>query len=129
MASNNDLKLPVQMDRVTMETELSCDVRFIFLTLRLPQPFRWFENIELARNRVSLSPLVSHTKYTNLSNILKIYRQYKWYYSPVAIFSDLHSSYRGSNPSLTNIFLFFVIVVFCVFFFFTPTSTLRYKIT
>ena len=51
---------------VTMETQLSCDVRFIFLTLRLPRPFRWFEKFKLARNRVLLSPLVSHTKYRNL---------------------------------------------------------------
>ena len=51
---------------MAMETQLSSDVRFIFLTLRLPRPFRWFEKFNLARNRVLLSPLVSHTKYRNL---------------------------------------------------------------
>ena len=50
---------------VTMETEVSCDLRFIFLTLRLPRPFCWFKKFELARNRKMLSLLVSHTRYRN----------------------------------------------------------------
>ena len=45
-----------------METELSCDVRFVFLTLRLRDLFFGFEKFKLARNQVVLSP----TKYRNL---------------------------------------------------------------
>ena len=48
-----------------METEVSCDLRFIFLTLRLPRLFCRFKKFELARNRKMLQLLVSHTRYRN----------------------------------------------------------------
>ena len=38
-ASNNDFKFPVQMATVSMEIKLSFNVRFIFLTLGILQPF------------------------------------------------------------------------------------------
>ena len=41
----NWLKNPCANDWVTMETEVSCDLRFIFLTLRLPRPFCWFKSL------------------------------------------------------------------------------------
>ena len=50
---------------VTMETEVLCDLRFIFLTLGLPRPFCWFKKFELARNRNMLSLLVIHTMNRN----------------------------------------------------------------
>ena len=146
MASNNDFKFPVQMAWVTMETELKRDVRFIFLTLRLPRPFRWFEKFELARNRVLSSPLVSHTKYRNLHiyfiDLLSrhIIPYYSGYYSRFT----LKRSWFECQLGIYLFFIFFV-VVFCLlfivfdlvlfFFFFifnrinSPTSSaFKYKI-
>ena len=48
-----------------MDTDVSSDLNFIFLILRLPRPFCWFKKFELARNRKMLSLLVSDTMYTN----------------------------------------------------------------
>ena len=89
---------------VTMETQLSCDVRFIFLTLRLPRPFRWFEKFKLARNRVLLSPLVSHTKYRNL---------HKYFIDLLTMILALHSSDRGSNASLSFFVVCFLFAFYC----------------
>ena len=72
MASNNDFKFPVQMASVPMEIKLSYDVRLIFLTLGILQPFRQFIKIQLAINRIPLSPLVFHMRYRNLHNHLFI---------------------------------------------------------
>ena len=44
-----------------METEVSCDLRFFFLTRRLPRPFCCFKKFEFARNRNMLSLLKTYS--------------------------------------------------------------------
>ena len=63
MAPNKFFKFPVQMASVPMESKLSFDVRFIFLTLGILPPFRQFIKFQLAINRIPLSPLVFHMRY------------------------------------------------------------------
>ena len=99
---------------VTMETEVSCDLRFIFLTLRLPRPFCWFKKFELARNRKMLSLLVSHTRYRNshkyLIDLLNIHMiQYPSGYD--ARFPRKRSWFESQ---LGNDIFFVVVVVFCL---------------
>ena len=122
------------MTWLTMETEVSCDLRFIFLTLRLPRPFCWFKKFELARNRKKLSLLVSHTRYRNshkyLIDLLTIHMIQ--YFSGYAL--AFHASDRGSNPSLGIIFIFccflfafvvFILIFFPLFFLSLTVSTIR----
>ena len=129
-----------------METEVSCDLRFIFLTLRLPRPFCCFKKFELARNRKMLSLLVSHTRYRNshkyLIDLLTIHMiQYSSGYD--ARFPRKRSwfeSQLGNNIYFLLLLLLFSVCVCCFYFdlfsFFIfnlidnpPTSAFRYKIT
>ena len=104
-----------------METEVSCDLRFIFLTLRLPRPFCWFKKFELARNRKMLSLLVSHTRNRNshkyLIDLLTIHMiQYSSGYD--ARFPRKRSwfeSQLGNNIFFFLLLLFYVCV--CCFYF------------
>ena len=129
-----------------METDVSCDLRFIFLTLRIPRPFCSFKKFELARNRKMLSLLVSHTRYRNshkyLIDLLTIHMiQYPSGYD--ARFPRKRSwfvSQLGNNIYFLLLLLFSVCVccfyfdLFFSFFIFNridnpPISAFSYKIT
>ena len=125
-----------------METEVSCDLRLIFLTLRLPRPFCWFKKFELARNRNMLSLLVTHTMNRNshkylidllISHMiqyssgydLRFPRKRSWFESQL-----------GNNIYFFVVFclrLLFLFDIFSLFIFNRidnpPTSAFRYKIT
>ena len=98
-----------------METEVSCDLKIIFLTIRLPRPFCLFKKIELARNRNILSLLVSHTMYRNLDKyfIDMLTSHMIQYYSGYDLRFPCKRSWFESQ--LGNSILFFVVfVVFCL---------------
>ena len=123
-----------------METEVSCDLRFIILTRRLPR-----EKFKLARNRKMLSLLVSHTRYRNshkyLIDLLTIHMiQYSsGYDSRFPRKRSWFESQLGNNIYFLLLLLFSVCVCcfyFDLFSFFIfnrvdnpPTSASRYKIT
>ena len=113
---NNVLKFPVQMAQVTMESEFSCDVRFIFLTLRLAD----------LKNLSWLEPSIVIHIWSPNTNISKICWQDIWYHSPVTIIPDLHTSDRVFESQLSKYFFSFLLLLFTVvvLYFFTPTSTL-----
>ena len=129
-----------------METEVSCDLRFIFLTLRLPRPFRRFKKNELARNRNMLSLLVSQTMHRNLHKyFIDLLTSYMIQYSSgYDIRFPLKRLWLESQLGNNILFIFLLLlfaVCFCCFysdlsFFFIfnridnpPTSAFRYKIT
>ena len=127
-----------------METEVSCYLRFIFLTLRLPRPFCLFKKFELARNRNMLSPLVTHTMNRNshkylidllISHMIQYSSGYELRFPRKRSWFE---SQLGNNIYI--LLLLFSVCVCCfyfdIFFFFifnridNPlTSAFRYKIT
>ena len=128
-----------------METEVSCDLRFNFLTLRLPRPFCRFKKFELARNCNMLSLLVTHTmnRYSHKYLIDLSISHMIQYSSDYGLRFPRKRSWFESQ--LGNNILFFVVVfflfafvvfilIFFSFFIFNridnpPTSAFRYKIT
>ena len=105
---------------LTMETEVSCELRFIFLTLDFRNLFADLKKL-LAINRNMLSLLVSHTMYRNLHkcfiNILTNHlKQYSSGYDPRFPRTDC-----GSKHSLAIIFYFLLLlfsVCICCFSFY-----------
>ena len=130
---------------VTMETEVSCDLRFIFLTLRLPRPFCIFKKFELARNRNMLSLLVTHTMDRNSHKYLidllpsHIIQYSSGYDLRFPRKRSWFESQLGNN--IYFLLLLFSVCVCCFYFdIFSlvfifnrfdnlPTSAFRYKIT
>ena len=117
-----------------METEVSCDIRFIFLTLRLPRPFCRFKKFELARNRKMLSLLVSHTRNRNshkyLIDLLSIHMiQYSSGYD--ARFPRKRSWFESQLGNNIFFLLLFSVCVCCfyfdLFFFFLSLTVLTIR--
>ena len=99
-----------------MESKVSCDLRFVFLILRLRRPFCLFKKFELARNRNMLSLLASHTMYRNLDKyLIDLFTSHMIQYSSGY---DLRFPCKQSwfESQLGNNILFFLLLLFSVCF-------------